>query len=110
VDLVFGGTPTELPSAVELAGYRIVQEALTNVLKHAGPATAAVTVSVGERAVVVEVTDDGRGSQGPGSGHGLVGMRERVGIYGGTLTASRREQGGFAVRAELPVSPAAVLT
>jgi signal transduction histidine kinase len=99
-----------LSAGLGLTVYRIVQEALTNVLKHAGPATAAVTVSVGERAVVVEVTDDGCGSQGPGSGHGLVGMRERVGIYGGTLTASRREQGGFAVRAELPVSPAAVLT
>jgi signal transduction histidine kinase len=108
VELRIDGRDT-IPAGLGLAVYRIVQEALTNVLKHAGAGTATVTVSVGERAVVVDVVDDGRGaSQGPGSGHGLVGMRERVGIYGGTLVSGPRPGGGFGVRAELPVSqPAA---
>jgi len=94
-----------LPAGLALTVYRIVQEALTNVLKHAGPARATVTVTVDERSVVVEIVDDGNGpsSRGPGSGHGLVGMRERVAIYGGTFSADGRDRDGFAVRAELAV-------
>ncbi|WP_370376655.1 sensor histidine kinase [Catenulispora sp. GAS73] len=82
--------PAELPPGVGLAVYRIVQESLTNVLKHAGPgATAAVTVEPGRGSVRVSVLDDGRGPTGPASGaeHGIVGMRERVAIYGGSLRA-----------------------
>lgn len=110
VDLrVTGGDA--LPAGIGLTVYRIVQEALTNVLKHAGPARATVTVAAGERLVLVEVVDDGDGaSQGPGSGHGLVGMRERAAIYSGTLTAVKRDGGGFAVRAELPVTNSGPVT
>lgn len=109
------GVPTELhvqgeradvPKGVELTAYRIVQEALTNVLKHGGPeATARVAVRFVPGAVDVEVDDDGRGidlSAAPAGGHGLVGMRERVGVYGGTLDAGPRPAGGFRVRAHLP--------
>jgi signal transduction histidine kinase len=110
VDLrVTGGDA--LPAGIGLTVYRIVQEALTNVLKHAGPARATVTVAAGERLVLVEVVDDGNGSsQGPGSGHGLVGMRERAAIYSGTLTAVKRDGGGFAVRAELPLTNSGPVT
>jgi signal transduction histidine kinase len=112
------GLPVELridggesiPPGLGLTVYRIVQEALTNVLKHAGAGSATVNVTVGERAVVVDVVDDGHGTSqppAPGAGHGLIGMRERVGIYGGTLVSGPRPGGGFAVRAELPVSQAA---
>ncbi len=104
VQLQLSGSDS-LPAGLGLTVYRIVQEALTNVLKHAGTADARVSVSVGERSVVIEVVDDGDGaSAGPGTGHGLAGMRERVAIYGGALSAGRQERGGFAVRAELPVT------
>jgi len=91
-----------------LAAYRIVQEALTNVRKHAGTAASAtVHISYGEEALTVEVTDDGRGAatalSAVGAGIGLIGMRERVEIYGGQLTSGPREGGGYAVRAILPV-------
>ena len=108
-ELVVTGTPSELPAGVGLAAYRIVQEALTNVRKHAGP-TASVTVSVDyqDGLVVVEVTDDGRGavsSMGDsGGGNGLIGMGERVDAYGGHLTAGPRAGGGYSVRAVLPTS------
>ncbi len=95
-----------VPKGVELTAYRIAQEALTNVLKHGGPgAAAAVTVDLAPGVVEVEVHDDGRGvdlsSEGSG-GHGLVGMRERVAVYGGTLEAGPRRSGGFRVAARLP--------
>jgi signal transduction histidine kinase len=93
---------------VELTAFRIVQEALTNVRKHAGRSAAAtVRIVYQPSAIVVEVTDDGRGAAtalaGVGAGHGLLGMRERVEIYGGQLTAGPRTGGGFLVRASLPV-------
>ncbi|KQV63334.1 hypothetical protein ASC64_17200 [Nocardioides sp. Root122] len=97
--------PTDVADGVGLAAYRIVQEALTNVRKHAGPAaTASVRVSVG-RAVEVEVRDDGRGAAAPSDGHGLglVGMRERAAVHGGTLAAGPATGGGFVVSARLPL-------
>jgi signal transduction histidine kinase len=92
-----------LPEGVGLSVYRIVQEALTNVVRHAAPARCTVTVAVNEDAVRVEVVDDGpKVTQGPG-GHGLIGMRERVAVYGGTFTAGPRAEGGWRVFAELPL-------
>jgi len=95
-----------LPAAVDVSAYRIVQEALTNVLKHAGPASADVTVGCVDGAVVIEVTDDGVGgaaAEPPAAGHGLVGMRERAAMFGGELLAGPQPGGGFAVRARLPL-------
>jgi signal transduction histidine kinase len=104
VELSVEGEPTALPPGVDLSAYRIVQEALTNALKHAGPATARVLVRYGLEDLEVEVTDTGRRpAGGDGTGHGLVGMRERVTLFGGELEAGRRE-GGFAVRARLPLA------
>jgi signal transduction histidine kinase len=106
--LVVEGDQQALAAGVELAAYRIVQEALTNVRKHAGGA-APTTVRIAYRtdALVVEVTDDGRGAltslSGSGAGHGLIGMRERVEVYGGEFTAGPRPGGGYAVRAVLPI-------
>jgi signal transduction histidine kinase len=105
VEVAYQGERGDVPAGVELAAYRIVQEALTNVLKHAGLATATVTVGFEPEAVTVEVVDDGRGVNGRtenGGGHGLLGMRERVGVYGGTLETGVRPSGGFRVRARLP--------
>jgi signal transduction histidine kinase len=99
------GEPRPLPPGVDLSAYRIVQEGLTNALKHAGPATAEVLVRYREREIEVEVRDDGRG-RGPasnGGGHGLLGMRERVALYGGELSAGPRPEGGFALVARLPL-------
>jgi signal transduction histidine kinase len=95
----------ELPVAVDLAAYRVVQESLTNVLRHAGRATAAVRVTHRPDAVEIEVTDTGRGGVVPdGSGTGIAGMRQRVTALGGTLTAGPRPDGpGFRVAATLPV-------
>ena len=84
-----------------------MQEALTNTLKHARPANARVTVRYGTNDVELEVIDDGKGiSNGAPAGHGIAGMRERVRLYGGTLEAGRAIEGGFAVRARLPVRTA----
>ena len=87
----------------DLSGFRIVQEALTNALKHAGPATARVVVSYGDHELAIEVLDTGHGS-GTGAGHGLIGMRERVALYGGEVVAGRRAGGGFSVVARLPLN------
>jgi signal transduction histidine kinase len=98
------GTTTELPPGVDFTAYRIVQEALTNVLKHAGRATATVIIGYEGTALRLEILDDGRGVNGratPG-GHGLVGMRERVGVYGGSFEAGPRTGGGFRVAVRLP--------
>ena len=107
VTLAIDGDPARLPAAVDISAYRIVQEALTNVLKHAGQATAAVSVRCGSDEVLIEVTDDGAGlpAGGPGgAGHGLAGMRERVALFGGDLAAGPRPGGGFGVRARLPLN------
>jgi len=98
------GPPRELPQGLALAVFRIVQEALTNAVKHAGPdASADVRLSYSSSAMEVEVSDDGRGPVPPGrNGHGLIGMRERVAMFGGTFTAGPRAAGGFRVLARLP--------
>jgi len=102
VQLTVTGDIRPLPAPVDLSGYRLVQEALTNALKHAGPARASVLLDYGPDALRVEVVDDGRG--GPFvEGHGLHGMRERALLLGGTLVAGPRPEGGFAVRARLPL-------
>jgi signal transduction histidine kinase len=104
------GTPLQLPAGVDLSAYRIVQEALTNVVKHAGPARAQVTIGYRGQEVTVEVIDDGRGAVPPagdgrmGSGHGLIGMRERVAAFGGDLQVGPCPGGGFRVAARLPLA------
>ena len=104
VDLSVEGEPIELSPGVDLSAYRIVQEALTNALKHAGPATARVVVRYGNDDLELEIADTGPGAAASdGEGHGLVGMRERVSLYGGRLEAGPRDGGGFAVRARLPL-------
>jgi signal transduction histidine kinase len=104
VDLSVEGEPTELPPGVDLSAYRIVQEALTNALKHAGPATARVVVRYREDDLELEIADTGAGaSASDGEGHGLAGMRERVSLYGGKIETGPRDGGGFAVRARLPL-------
>ncbi|WP_233513502.1 sensor histidine kinase [Micromonospora craterilacus] len=114
------GEPRDLPTAVDLAGYRVAQESLTNVLRHAGSATATVRIGYTPTEVTVEVTDTGPrpGAAGarpgpvsrPGGapatdGHGLAGMRERVAALGGEFAAGPRPEGGFRVYARLPVEP-----
>lgn len=79
---------------------------MTNTLKHAGPAAARVVLRYGEHAVDLDVVDNGRSPGAPGAGHGLIAMRERVRLYGGSLAAGRCPQGGFAVRAVLPADGA----
>lgn len=106
-NLVVNGQRRELAPGIELTAFRIVQEALTNVLKHAGQqASAMVTITYASGAVTIEVTDDGRGAVSSltdaGGGNGLIGMRERVEIYGGELSAGPRPGGGYVVRAVLP--------
>ena len=105
VELAVEGDPVELPPGVDLSAYRIVQEALTNALKYAGPARAWVLVRYGEKDVTLEIANDGTSdsASGNGGGHGLVGMRERVAVYGGELESGPRAGGGFAVRARLPI-------
>lgn len=111
VEVAVAGTPRPLPPGPDLCAYRVVQESLTNVLKHAGPATARVRVEHGERTLTVRVTDDGagrpqqRGHRSPTS-HGIRGMRERAELYGGVLTAGPADGGGFAVELRLPVEVA----
>jgi signal transduction histidine kinase len=102
VDLQIEGTPSPLPPGLDLSAYRIAQEGLTNALKHAGAARAAVIVTYGRDTVEIEIRDDGRGGVGAsGTGHGLVGMRERVALWGGKLQVGP-EHGGWVVRASLP--------
>jgi signal transduction histidine kinase len=107
VELTIEGEPHSLPAGVDLSAYRIVQEALTNTLKHARPAHARVTVRYRANDVELEVVDNGRGSSnGSPGGHGIAGMRERVLLYGGTLETGGRAEGGFSVRARLPLGTA----
>jgi signal transduction histidine kinase len=105
VELHVEGERRELPVGIELSAYRIVQEALTNALKHAGEARATVDIRYGSDSLELEIADDGTGGSAPVSsgGHGLVGMRERVALCGGRLDAGRRPSGGFAVRVLLPI-------
>ncbi|MBB5854494.1 sensor histidine kinase [Amycolatopsis umgeniensis] len=104
VEFLVEGEPRPLPSTVDLAAYRIVQESLTNVLKHAGPdASVTIVMRYEPGALEIEVSDDGNATEPPsGVGHGLEGMRERVNVLGGTFDAGPRPDRGFAVRASLP--------
>jgi signal transduction histidine kinase len=104
VALRIEGERPELSPGVDLSAYRIVQEGLTNALKHSKGAHAEVVIRYIDSSVQLEISDDGPGgANGDGKGHGLVGMRERVALYGGTLEAGPREGGGFVLRAKLPV-------
>jgi signal transduction histidine kinase len=119
VELSTTGTPRGLPPGLDLAAYRVVQEALTNVIRHAGPASASVRLDYRPGQLVIDVTDDGRGSgrsgpggsgasgvpAGPGAGRGLIGLRERIALYGGDLDANPRPGGGWRVRARIPFYP-----
>ncbi|HKI28971.1 MAG TPA: histidine kinase [Actinomycetota bacterium] len=109
VEAVVEGTPRPLSHGVDLSAYRIVQEGLTNALRHAGGASARVLVRYEPDALELEIADDGSGprddSEASG-GHGLIGMRERVHLFGGELEAGPRRGGGFLVRARLPSEPA----
>jgi signal transduction histidine kinase len=103
VVLSIEGEPRPLPAALELSAYRIVQEALTNTLKHAHASRADVALRYRDEALDIEIRDDGTGNgDGPESGHGLIGMRERVGIFGGSLAAGPVPGGGFAIAARFP--------
>jgi signal transduction histidine kinase len=107
------GTPRALPPGIDLAAFRIVQEALTNVMKHAGQARTTVRLEYRARDLLITVSDDGRppdsgpaaGPPGP-AGRGLIGLRERIGVYGGELDAGPRPGGGWRLAARIPVEPA----
>jgi signal transduction histidine kinase len=114
VEVRIEGDPVELTASVDLSAYRIVQEALTNALKHAGPASAEVLLRYGRTDLQVTVRDNGRGSaaalahasgNGAATGHGLAGMRERVSLFGGDLRAGPLRGGGYQVVATLPIGP-----
>ena len=107
------GTPWPLPAGVDLAAYRIIQESLTNAIRHAGPARATVSLCYGDSALTLEVADTGRGAapvtHGPSGGHGLIGMQERAASVGGSLHAGPLATGGYSVVAVLPADrPASV--
>jgi signal transduction histidine kinase len=106
VTLTIEGSRRALPLGVELSAYRIIQEALTNALKHAGDAHASVLIRYGQDTLELEITDDGSGRPPPvtSGGHGLLGMRERVALYGGELAANRDPDRGFTVRVKLPIA------
>ena len=103
VDVHVLGTPAVLPATLDLSAYRIVQEALTNTIKHARANRVDITLDYGQDELAIEVRDDGRGPAGSdGHGHGLVGIGERVHIFGGSLVTGAGEHGGYALRASLP--------
>ncbi|MCX5197444.1 sensor histidine kinase [Streptomyces sp. NBC_00249] len=110
-DVRWEGERRQLEPDIDLSAYRIVQEALTNVVRHAGTGHCRVTIGYGEEAVTVEVLDDGRGARsgahGEGTGFGIEGMRERVSLLHGRFSAGPRPEGGFRVAAELPLPVAA---
>jgi signal transduction histidine kinase len=107
VELRVEGDPFALPAGVDLTAYRLVQEGLTNALKHARAERAQVLVRYGAGDIEITVSDNGQGAgRGDGGGHGLVGMRERVTVYGGELEAGPRRDGGYRLRARLPSKPA----
>jgi signal transduction histidine kinase len=108
VDLTVEGAPRQLPAGIDLSAYRVVQEALTNALKYAGPAHAWVNVRWGDEELELEIANDGSGDAAQnGGGHGLVGMHERVSLCGGELESGPRTGGGYVVRARLPIEAAA---
>jgi len=106
------GEPAIVSPALDLCAYRIVQEALTNAIKHAGPARVTVGLRWTCDALEVDVSDNGRGPlcvNGTSSGHGIAGMRERAGLHGGNLETGAGRDGGFTVQARLPLAPERVL-
>ncbi|MFF4015162.1 sensor histidine kinase [Streptomyces sp. NPDC001843] len=110
VELTVTGTPVPLPAGADLAGYRVVQEALTNTVKHAAGARVRVAVDHTPDAVRIEVSDTGgtpAAPAGPGGGRGLTGLRERLALYGGTLRTDEPPTGGFRLRADIPAAPPA---
>ncbi|MCL7380467.1 sensor histidine kinase [Streptomyces sp. 35G-GA-8] len=111
VDVRRGGEQRPLPADIDLSAYRIVQEALTNVVRHAGTGHCRVTIEYGDGELSVEIVDDGRGAteDGPAHGFGIVGMRERVALLHGRLSAGPRPEGGFRVAARLPLPDPAVV-
>ena len=107
VQVAVEGEPRDLPPGVDLSAFRIVQEALTNALTHAGHAHARVVVRYGSDELELEISDDGPGTGADsGAGYGLVGMRERVSVYGGELQAGKQPGGGYALRVRLPLASA----
>jgi signal transduction histidine kinase len=101
-----GGTRVDIASSVDLCAYRIIQEALTNAIKHAGPAHAVVRLDWAGDSLLLEISDDGAGVTADrliSGGHGLIGMRERVSLHGGVVEACPADQRGFVVRARLPL-------
>jgi signal transduction histidine kinase len=113
VKLEVASPPRELPSAVDQAAYRILQESITNVIRHAGPARVTVSLTYGPSDLQLRITDDGCGprhADGSQGGRGIVGMRERAALLGGELTAGPRQGGGFQVQARLPLPPDQVVT
>jgi signal transduction histidine kinase len=106
VEVHIEGKRDDIPAALDLTAYRLVQESLTNVVKHAGPARAEVTIRYEPGTLVLEVLDDGQGPQANTDrltpGHGQLGMRERVSVWGGSLAAGPRPGGGYLVEARLP--------
>ena len=98
------GQRSPIPPGLDLAAYRMVQEALTNTLKHANASHAKVTLRFGPAELAIDVLDDGRGATvGDGSGRGLAGMRERAALYDGSIQAGPRSEGGFEVSAHFPL-------
>ena len=111
VELEIEGEPRELPPGVDLSAYRVIQEALTNALRYAGPAHAWVTVRWKEDELELEIANDGRSEPGgDGGGHGLAGLRERVSLVGGSIESGPRTGGGFVVRAHLPLGRGCMTT
>jgi signal transduction histidine kinase len=113
VEMTMVGDARPLPPALELSVYRIIQEALTNALKHVGPTTARVVIRYGAREVELDVVNEGPVAEPvlvgpPGTGNGLLGMRERAAVFGGSLRAGPRPEGGFQVRVKLPLDPSAL--
>jgi signal transduction histidine kinase len=107
VDVRISGEPRPLPAGIDVTAYRIIQEALTNALKHGGADRAEVEVRYADRYLRIEVLNTGPPARPPqGTGRGLIGLRERVAVYGGDLDARRRFGGGFRVRARIPLDPA----
>ncbi|GAA0942819.1 hypothetical protein GCM10009550_14280 [Actinocorallia libanotica] len=105
VDVRRSGRRDPLPAEIDLSAFRIVQEAVTNVVRHAGTGGCRVSIEHREDELAIEIVDSGRGGTGLGGGHGIVGMRERVGLLHGDFTAGPRPEGGFRVAARLPVRP-----
>jgi signal transduction histidine kinase len=110
VELAVTGRPRPLSPGLDLCAYRVAQESLTNVVKHAGPATARIDLDYGEKVLTLKISDTGAGpgtSKSPAASYGLRGMRERAALYDGALTAGPSEEGGFEVLLSLPIDEAA---